>query len=483
MDFYDFVAAIWRRKVAFTLILSLFLFGGALFLKVTPPIFEASTLVLADSSRSLSDKAEMDAYNSVQQQDRYVNAQVKIAESEGVIADAITQFKKAGVDIAPQQPVANNTKDQTWPPLRLLDEYFKTPANSDPDLAIAAVQRALNIEVEPNTSLLKISFRDPDAQKAQLFANYITNSLIIRNSKLASNPLATQFFRDQVTAASAKLAELNQKLEQFSVANQAYSVDEQRTLLLKHRDKASADLASLRSDIQKNDAELQSMKVQLSALKGKINLPAAIFGQTNFNADTKRGGGDGFGDDPSLLHVKMYQEGVQQIVTLNAQLAGLHAAEANQARELADSDIALQALTQNEARFNELKREVGQAEEDVKLYTKKATDAEIANAWQSNERLSTLQLVQSAVLPTRPAFPKPSLILPLAMLAGLVAGSVVVLAFEAKARRRGVVEAQAGGRPARRFWGSRFGLKPRYAKRDPRFNTNQSASRTQASSS
>jgi len=428
MDVTEILRIVWRRKYLFVVVLLAVNVAAVVFLKLATRVFEAQALILVDQGRSPEQRAGGDAYSGALRQDRFMKSQAKIAESETVVADAIRQIRSKETG-NPNYVVLREPPKQEVPQASFMDWFDVSKLaglleRKEPEEAISTVQNALRVDVEANTDLMKVSYRSVNPVRATLYANQISRSLVDRQIKLYGNPLAAQFFREREQAYRNQLAEATKKLEKFSVANQTYSIADQQKLQLARREKVLASLSATRSSIERTAGELDSLRMQLSSLKSKINLPPEIFGETNFNGRAGRSAqsGSGFSDDPPLLHVRLYQESAQKIINLNADIAGLKASEANQQEDLKSVDKQLQVLASRQAEFDRLQRQVEQFEAGIDLYTKKSAEAEIESAWKSNERLSNMQLVQEATVPLRPVFPKAALVLPLGILAGIVAG-------------------------------------------------------------
>ena len=430
MNITDVFKSVWRRKYLFILVFVLVNICGVLFMRNATRIFEAETLVLVDPSRAMKPQGGGDTYSAGLQQDRYLKSQVKIAQGEPVIIDAIRRIitKETGEP----NPIIESGAVKTTGILDRLIGFIWSPSwTPKNDENLLAVQSSLRVEAEPNTDLLRIVYRNRDPRRAADFANQITSSFIERHIALSTNPLASEFFREREVTSREKLAKASKDMEKFSVQNKTYSIDGQRKLYLARRDKIASDLSETRSLIGKTGGELNSLKLQLASLKSKINLPPEIFGDTNFSGQSNSSTAtSNFGGDPPLLHVKLYQDSAQKIINLNAELAGLRQSEANHVRDFDQLNGELEKLAGKAAEFARLEREVDQNEANILLYTRKSAEALIENAWRSNERLSTMQIVQVASVPIRPVFPRAGMIIPLSLLLGLILGCAIVILAE-----------------------------------------------------
>ena len=425
MNLNNFLAAIWRQKAVFTIVMILTNVVALSIWKFSPRIYEAETLLLVDRSRTPKPEENGDSTSSALSQDRYLKSMVKIAQGEPVIIDVLNHLKEKGSEDAIgsiQAQKQNGLRGQSGDaPAQVKDE--------NQSITVLSLQSSLKVDVELNTDLLRIAFRDQNPVRAAAVANQVASSLIERNMKLYSNPLSIRFFQGEKDKYRTNLASSSTALEKFSVINQIYAVENQRKLLMSRRDRAQADLSSTQFSVSRIQGELESLRIQLSSLKGKMNLPVEIYGDASLaTRSTKQTpASSGFGDDPPLLHVKLYQDSAQKIINNNAELAGLKQSETNQKNELQEVDQQLKKLATKAAEFSRLERDVEQNEANFALYSRKSSEAEIQNAWRTNENLSTLQPVQIASPPIRPVFPRGSVVVPLGVLMGFLAGCAAAI--------------------------------------------------------
>jgi len=439
VDFQNLIKILWRHKLLF--ISTFVLINAALIalFSYAPKIYEGETLILADSGRSLQQQSG-DSFSLGLRQDRFIKSQVRLAQSDDVIADAVKQVQT-------RDPVkkVDDATDTSFVS-SLITSLLKSSSAETENMK--RVQASLRAEVEPNTDLIRIAFRHVDPERAALYANRIATSLVERQVKLYANPLAAQFFKEREETHRAKLAEDEHILETYSTKYSTYSIAEQQRLLLARRDQILTNLAMTLSSLSKVGGELDSLRLQLSSLRSKINLPAEIFGEVPANARFARPSPNGnFSEDPPLLHVRLYQESAQKIVNMNAEIAGLKTSEASYNQELAKVDNELNLLAMRQGKFDRLTREIELDKTNIELYAKKSSEAEIDNAWKSNERLSNMQIVQEAAVPTGPVFPRPAILAPLGLLLGLLFGCGVCMLRAFLAHEHHVVGPQPRSQP------------------------------------
>ncbi len=198
MDFQGLITTLWRHKFLF---ISAFALVNAVFIALmsfAPKIYEGEALILADSGRSLQQQSG-DSFSLGLRQDRFIKSQVRLAQIDDVIADAMKQ-------ITPAKAAAPSADaDDTSFISSFITSLLKSSSSNNESLK--RVQASLRAEVEPNTDLIRIAFRHVDPERAALYANRIAGSLVERQVKLYANPLAAQFFKEREETHRKKLAE------------------------------------------------------------------------------------------------------------------------------------------------------------------------------------------------------------------------------------------------------------------------------------
>lgn len=387
--------------------------AAAALIKYSDPLYEASSWILVNPSRTSQPVAAGEDQRSAP--DQALRTQLSIALSEEVIRQTIRRIK-------PETLLRTSTNPDG-------------PADDAEDMAYAVARKGLVGTVEPNTFIIKISFRHTDAKASSLFTNELINVFISRRAELYSNPGAASFFKAQEGQYNNDLAQASALLERFQAETGIFSIDEQKRLALARRDAIFASLVATRGSIKRIESQSDSMKFQISALKTRITLPPEIYGDTKFNGDASKLGrvNDALWSDPPLLHVKLYQQMAEKLVETNAELSGLRALEEQQAKDLKATDSQLKAVAGRENEFNRLQRDVARAANFIESFRKRNAEAKIDNAWLLNDTLSSIQVFQPATTPVDPVFPKPKLLLATGLSLGLL--FAVALAFILASRR------------------------------------------------
>ena len=399
---------IWVKRSAFLAVFAVIAVLSIAFVFLVSPVYRADALLLVTEGRSHQDRfPDFLRYK--------INSQLFIIESEDVIRGAL-----AAVGAAKLYP-------------DLSDERFdgKGKDASANEAAYIKAQKQLKITAEKDTQVLRLSFSHEDPELAAQFLNAVIDVFLKRQAELSGNAEAPAFFRDQVKRYRREYDRASLELSNFSKSHSAYSVEQQRKLALERRDEITSALATTKGTILEKESQAAKLQDTLVQLKRHVGFPSEVRGP-KYNppraADTDRSA-DLPNGDPPLLLVKVYQDTAQNLVTLNASIAGLRALEENQRAALASVDGELASLSSIGAEFDRLKREVDQAATYLEAHTKRAAEAQIDADWDASDKLASVKVIQRASVPVKPAFPQKLLFISLGLLVGLIAGAAVSVAL------------------------------------------------------
>jgi uncharacterized protein involved in exopolysaccharide biosynthesis len=401
---------IWRRKLVVAITTAAIGFAGVLASVFMTPVYEVTSVVSGQIGASPQSDApgRLAIWPAVLEQ--MLNSQAQILQSEEVVRRTIRS--EGAATLFPEEASRAAARGR-----------------SPEDIAYKAITKSLTVRVEPNTNLVRVSFRHTNAKVAVSFVRDLVQNFVDRNLELESDSDAVGFFQKQKANYDLTLEHASAALKSFSDATNAFSIEQQLKLLLERRNSLKAGLAQSRGDI----AERES---QISALEGELLRiwPRALDSQQLGlpNSEKPSAGANRaqpFSSDPPLLMVHVYQDSVQSLVRLRSEAAGFRALQEQQGTELAKVDEELRALTANEAKFESLKRELELAHRRVDLYAKKASEQQLEADLNAN-RFSSIRVVQAATMPLEPVFPQRHLLIPLALLVGVIGGVGAVMLWE-----------------------------------------------------
>jgi polysaccharide biosynthesis transport protein len=300
-------------------------------------------------------------------------------------------------------------------------------------------------EFTPGTNVLAIKYKSPDANQAALIANAFLAATIDGSvaMKAAEGDQTARWFAPQ-------LDELRKELEDARAALQAYQIkanmvaptqggDRETSQYMAISDQlsnAKAGLTALRSRLiggstdlsnDPSDPDLQILsglkerlttsEADLATAKGALgaNNPKMLAQQANLAAVRKQIG---------EATEKMRQHLKERIDLAQTQIAALEA----------DQEQAQKSLIEVQAqrdRLSQLQHEVEFRAEQVNARERAAEEAKL----KSKLTFSDMTVLDKASPPVAPAFPKPFIVLPVGIAAGLALGLILALLAEAADRR------------------------------------------------
>ena len=459
------ITSIWRRKWRILFIIIVFFGLGGAYLSLVPRTYEASINLIIHPGRGYQTESSADRGAAIAAHERIVRSQIVVIESEAVLRRALQRLGTSKLyperDSAPGSEIAQLQSAlrpyvPDWAvhwivPARSGDiDRASSPGGVSEDKAYLASKRAMRIEALPNTNIIRIGFRHPDPQLAANFVNEVAASYITRSLELSHDTKAGIFFVEQRKKYNERYQRDATAYSNFSSERQMFSLSDQRRLALERRSALTASLAQTGAGIADKEAQIKATANQLRAMKPLAHVPQigqlladsavgtkqpAGRAAPSAPAGDSENGRQAIAKDPPLLLVKVYQDTVQALVRVNAELAGLRATEERQKSELSSIAAELSLLAENEPEFERLRFDMAHARELAEGYAKKAAMQQVDDDL-SSEKITNIQIAQAATAPLEPTHPKPMLVLLLSGIAGaLLAISLVLLTAAAKLRR------------------------------------------------
>ncbi len=375
---------------------------------VSRPRYEATgSLIISPTGASRAISANGDDRSTPPQvtYDLVVKAQISIILSEDVIRATI---KDIGVQVL-------------YPDLNTQDGF-----EAIYEQASLRARGNLTVSSDNNGFVVRIGFKDYSSVNSSRFVNELMSEYIKKRSSLALNGDAEEFYKEQAKIYERQFSEESAKLSKFSKQHALWDVTEQKKLLLGKRDDDAKSLQQTDGEISKKEAEADSIRQGISALRLRTALPPEIYGTAQLNSEVKPlKKGDDFSGDPPLINIKIYQQLSSSLVDRNFELSGLKQLRIRQIEAIQRSDRELQDLSDAEPIFLSLQRSVSQTQYYINALNKSGVDARVNNLWSSGETSSGIRILQTAVSPTTAYFPRPKLFIFL----GLVSGAACAICF------------------------------------------------------
>jgi hypothetical protein len=138
----------------------------------------------------------------------------------------------------------------------------------------------------------------------------------------------------------------------------------------------------------------------------------------------------GTDETPPVLLVKIYQDGMANLLKINSDLNGALNLESSLAHELDSVNAQLADLTSKEAEYDRLKRVLARASTAAEYYGTRMMEAQINLESAKKSQLSSVRVVQLAYQPIDPVFPRIRHLIMLSLAGGIGLGSALALLLE-----------------------------------------------------
>jgi uncharacterized protein involved in exopolysaccharide biosynthesis len=270
----------------------------------------------------------------------------------------------------------------------------------------------------------------------------------------------SSFLDGQLAVYDQKLKKSATNLEAFKQKNQVYSLDEQKSLMLKQRTELDTTLKNSINtvdELQKRLSSLRSLKKEVAADSSlytmseldKIIVDARaklLSLQLNEQDLLKKYNEDnrlvqnvrneirivkGFlGDQEQTISGKVktgnlvYQDVQKELVKTEADLNAQRAKAATLKQQVGQLDGELRSLDLRDKELQGLKRDYSIMEKNYQTYTEKTEEARISDDMNLN-KLANVSVIQVATIPAKPVKPNKRLNIAL----GVVLGTVTALGF------------------------------------------------------
>jgi polysaccharide biosynthesis transport protein len=337
-------------------------------------------------------------------------------------------------------------------------------AGRNDGIMISTLRHSISVQAEGKTDVLKISFPHRDPVIAAEFVNALVDALVAKEAELLNVPGALQLFDVQRKQLEEEVQKAASRLESYSAAVSIYSINDQRSLLLKRANDLAESLSSTRGSIVQLQGQRQALTEQLLRLK-PVSQSEFVTGIVNNFGKTGSGARASEVERsltaaPPLLLVRVYQDTMDALFKVDAESAGAKNREAHLVTELESVNKELAALSSREAEYNRLNRDLTLAVTAAESYAKRTTEERISTSL-ANARVLGLRIAQLASPPDFPAFPQLSIFLALGLVGGTVLALAAALLPEALARVGTYDLASRGSAEAATYMWTRSPTSPR----------------------
>jgi uncharacterized protein involved in exopolysaccharide biosynthesis len=440
MSLLDALTILFKHKqkiiIIFMAIISIV--TGATFLQ--KPVYEAKSSLLVKMLKEDTSRPGMGMDNSnlslTLSQDELINTEIHILTGQELAAKVIStlQFKNIYPDLAREPAKKANLMDQ----------------------AVQTFEKNLKVLGVRKSNVITVSFQHNDPVIAARAVNLLVDAFKDKHLSLHSDPQSF-FIGNQLASFEDKLKASEKNLQEYQQRNKVFSLEEQRSLLLKQRtdfDSAYKMAYDNVSEIKKKIISLKSqmkyiannnsrythtdrdkiivdaqsrlleLKLKEQELRRKytdnnrlvVDAKKEVETVNQFLKDQEEGI-IGKVKTGNPVYQNMEMDLFRAEADLNSQAAKADALK-SQLRQL-DKEIA--SLDMSESKIQNLKRELALNEKNYKTYSDRHEEARISDA-MNRLKLSNISVIQTAFVPVKPIKPKKKINIMLGVLLGIISG-------------------------------------------------------------
>ena len=440
----DFLTVLFKHKQTILIVFFAVIVTVTVVSFILPPTYEAKSSLLVKFGREYIYRPEVGERGSADMrpliplnQEEVINSEIQILTSRDLIEKVIRTIQVE--NIYPE--VVKN------PPPRM------TPIEA----AILQFEKKLSAEGVKKSSVIQISYQHKNPRIAAKAVNMLVDFLKEKHLQVYSDPKSS-FLEQQLSAYEQKLKESQNQLETFKQKYQVFSLEEQRTLLLRQRTEFDTSFKISQNQIRELQNKLLSLKTQVRGVSKDVPLytdterykiiddaKAQLLSLQlreqellhKYNEDT-----------PMVINIRkeikivqdfirkqeedfrgkvrtgqniVYQDVEREMIKTQAELSSQEAKSATLRQQIAQLNRDMQTLDLRENDLQNLKRELATNEKNYKTYLEKVEEALISDNL-NRQKMANISVIQAAAVPQKPVKPRKALNVALGIILGAVSG-------------------------------------------------------------
>ncbi len=409
-----------------------------------PPTYEAKSSLLVKFGREYIYRPEVGERGSSDMrpliplnQEEVINSEIQILTSRDLVEKVIRAIQ-----------VENIYPEVIRNPSKMI-----TPLEA----AILKFEKKLSVEGLRKSSVIQVSLQHKNPRIAAKAVNLLVDFLKEKHLQVYSDPKSS-FLEQQLSAYAQRLKESQNELEAFKQKYQVFSLEEQRTLLLKQRTELDTSFKTSQNQIKEFQNKLLSLKTQMRAVSKDVPLyteterykiiddakaqllslqlkEQELLHKYNENTSLvinvrkeikivqdfiKKQEEDLKGKVRTGQNI-VYQDVEREMIKTQAELSSQEAKSATLRKQIAQLDQEMQTFDLREKDLLNLKRELAANEKNYKTYLEKVEEALISDNL-NRQKMTNISVIQAAAVPQKPIKPKKALNVALGIILGAVSG-------------------------------------------------------------
>ena len=452
MSIRDIIKVIFKHKGKIALVffsITIVICGGTFLLT---PVYEARASLLVklwnENSSRLAVGSGTSGMNLTLSQDEIANTEIQVLNSRE-LADKVV--RTLGVKTM-------------YPALAVA-----TPKVPDPmAAAVELFGKNLKVSGVRKSNVISISFQHTDPRIAARAVNLLVEAFKEKHLALHSDPQSS-FIGTQLDSFHNKLRESERSLQEFQRSNNAFSLEEQRSLLLRQRTDLDTAYKTTRNTLKELSNKISSLRAQMNNISRSttrytqterdrivIDARAKLLDLQLKEQELRRK----YTESNRLVvnarreielvnqFLKEQEEGIAgkvktgnpvyqslelELFRAEGDLNAQNAKAASLRGQLSQLDGEIASLDMSENKVQNLKREIAINEKNFRTYADKQEEARISEA-MNNLKLSNVSVIQSASVPTKPIKPNNKLNVLLGIFLGTICSLTLAYLCESMAQ-------------------------------------------------
>lgn len=449
LDVFAILRQVWSRRVLVLLIVGGFVLGAGLYLLVTKPTFTAQAVILVDPREPRTTETD-NVLPGIGSDSAAIASQLAVIGSRELLTEV---FEAENLASDPEYAKS------------LLFDLFGIGAPTRREVFESFIE-TVSVDRQGLTYVIDVKVKSADPEKAARIANAIVARYISGQiaQKSDANADVSDLLKGRIAGLQQDVLEAEQAVEAFKVANNIFDSGTGSTLLQAQLDQLNVQLLAAREQARQASTQYQQALAAGVSPQGLISLTEIL---TSPSAERLR-------DDYNLRSVayasaqsalgarhptlRQLEAEVQRVEALMVREVERITRELGAARDIAENIVVeieneVAALQTRGNESNRMAVELRQLERNAdssRLVLEQFQRRSEETSQFENLQFSDARMITSATAPLRPTWPKPSLLLGVAGVLGLMVGVGVALLLGAPRPAEAVPQTVARRAPARR---------------------------------
>lgn len=380
----------WKILIAFVVIV----IGTIVVAMIPEKQYVARSVIMVKFGREFTPVSEVgEARMPVPNQEAILNTEMQLLMSPDLIGKVLS---RVGIgDVYPDLVKQN------------------VPTQALPELAAMRFLKNVMVRDVKKSNLIEVYFRHENPVVAATVVNTLIDALKEKHLQVFGESKTT-FLEEQLKQYEERLKGSESAFASFKQRHQAYSLEEQKSLLIKQRADLDMNLKTEQARVKElqqkmsflkdqrnvfNDGVLNELRTQLNGLERKEQELAEKYNDSSKPLVNLR-------REITLLREQIRKTDAENrrsaVSGIQGELEPLQVKVAELRRQLGQAEGELRALDSRTGEFQELMREATSDETNYQTYLKKVEEARI-NEDLDRKKMTNISIIQPATVPIAPA--------------------------------------------------------------------------------